>query len=322
MKKVRLIAISMAVMLLAGCESDAKVTSKKVEDSEKEVSDENVVSAEEFNAAYPDAVILPESVKDVEYTLDTTSENPISEVTFSEDNVQYVLKVKKTDDPKEDITGMDKSKKVDSKTEEYTGAYLDSSFKFCIDNIKYQDGVITTYVSTWNNYVNGVSYNYALFVWGKNLDDFDITVMVKKLHDCYLAYINKLGEETVYNPAEFPDGKYFADVSMIRKMAVEGDTLIVDCARLYPRDVEAPDAIYAVGKEPFVYSVTITGDANSIACVQQNITGVDENNLYTFEETSYSLDKILKFNFNEDEPSPTELVFELQAGKIVKITVY
>ena len=63
MKKTRLLALGMTAVLLVGCGAKTKVTSEQVDDTEREVSDVNVVSAEEFEAAYPEVVILPDGVE-------------------------------------------------------------------------------------------------------------------------------------------------------------------------------------------------------------------------------------------------------------------
>ncbi|SDB35390.1 hypothetical protein SAMN02910298_01744 [Pseudobutyrivibrio sp. YE44] len=324
MKKTRLIALGTAALLLVGCGSGNKtsVTSKEVAAPEKEVSDINVVSAEEFDAAYPGAVILPEGVEDVVYTLNT-SDNPISEVTFKADGVDYTLKIKQTDDYNEDITGLDKSKEVSFDMDTYTGPFLDLNFQFWVDDKTYQDGDTTYKVSPWHGHVNGIHYDYALIVSGTDLDGFDITTMVNKIHDCYLAYVTKQGNDAVYNPSEFPDGTYFSDVTMIKNITIDGDILTVEYDRLYPRGVEVPGVIYGTGDTPFIYNSTISGNVSEIECVFKDLTGYNDDGSFIFEERSYSLDKITHYTFGDKgEGSPTELTFDLVGGKITKVTVY
>ena len=321
MKKRKVIALSAIALLLVGCASDTKVTSEKVEDAERKVSDVNVVSAEEFNAAYPNAVILPEGLENVEYTLNT-SDNPISEVSFSADGVDYVLKVKQTEDIGEDLAGVSDLKKLDSDMVDYVGDYLGGGYGLFIDTIRYEDGDTTVDVSPWSYYVDGVQYCYALVVKGKDLDGFDITAMAARFHDRYFENINEQANNIHLNSEEFPDGEYFSDVTMINGMSVDGGMLVVDCDRVYPRNLDVPGAIYGARQEPFLYKLTLTGEVDNIQCVKKTITGADEDGKYIFEESSCPLNNITGLTFGEDEPSPTELVFELQGGKIVGITEY
>lgn len=321
MKKTRLLALSMTAVLLVGCGAKTKVTSEQVDDTEKGASDVNVVSAEEFNAAYPGVVILPEGLENVEYTLNT-SDNPISEVTFSEDGVDYVLKVKQTDDINEDLAGVDDLNRLSFEMVDYVGDYLGDGYGMFVDDARYEDGDTTVAVSPWYYNVNGVQYCFSLVVRGEDLDGFDITAMVTRFHDCYFANINEQANSIHLNPEEFPDGTYFSDVTMINGMKVEDGTLYVDCDRVYPRNVDVPGAIYGARTEPFLYKLTLTGDVDNIHCVKKSITDVDENGNYIFEESDCSLSKITGLTYGIDEPSPTELVFELQGGKIVQITLY